>query len=62
VEFPRWEYFKPFADDILNIQAEYDEEMGRTKYVNIGPDDFFHSLLYAIISLDLLNGSSLLIH
>lgn len=61
VEFPRWEYFKPFADDILNIQAEYDEEMGRTKYVNIGPDDFFHSLLYAIISLDLLNGSSLLI-
>lgn len=56
IEFPRWEYFKPFAEDILNIQAEYDEVLGKTKFVNIGPDDFFHALIYAIISLDMING------
>ena len=61
VEFPRWDYFKPFADDILNILTEYDEESGKAKFVNVGPDDFFHATLYAIISLDMLSGSSLLV-
>lgn len=59
IVFPRWEYFEPFADDILNIQIETDEDLGTTKYVNVGPDDFFHALTYAIVSILLMEGYSL---
>jgi len=50
----------PFFDDILNIYAEYDEDLGTMRYVNSGPDDFFHSLLYAIFASDMLTGSTML--
>ena len=53
-------YTKPFAEDILNIQAEYDEDRNTMKYINIGPDDFFHATLYAIIALEMREGESLL--
>ena len=59
IEFPRWEYFKPFADDIMNIQLEADENLGKMKFVNIGPDDFFHALLYAVVSIELKMGKKI---
>lgn len=58
--FPKWEYTKPFAEDMLNIQAEYNEDDNSMKFVNIGPDDFFHSTLYALLAIDLREGDSLL--
>lgn len=60
IEFPAWEYFKPFAEDIMNIQSEFDEETGRMRFTNIGPDDFFHSLLYALMAIDRRDGETLL--
>jgi hypothetical protein len=44
--FPRWEDFQPFAQDILNIMIDYDEEKGKYKFINSAPDDAFHSILY----------------
>ena len=44
--FPRWEDFEPFAMEILNINTEYDEERGKTRYTNNDPDDFFQSFIY----------------
>lgn len=44
--FPRWEDFEPFADDILAINTEYDEERGKVRYTNDDPDDFFQALIY----------------
>ncbi len=58
LKFPRWMDISPFMDDLLNIQTEYNEEMGKMKYVNIGPDDFFHATLYATISAELAWGIS----
>jgi len=44
--FPRWEDFEPYAQDILNINSEYDEERGVLKYTNSDPDDVFQALIY----------------
>ncbi len=60
ISFPSWEYFKTFAEDMLNIQQEVNEEKNTTQYVNIGPDDFFHATLYAITALELKDGEILL--
>jgi hypothetical protein len=60
IVLPKWEYTKPFAEDIMNIQAEYNEDQNSMKYTNIGPDDFFHATLYALFTLDLREGESLL--
>lgn len=56
VVFPRAVDMEPFFEDILNIQTEYNEELGKMKYINMGPDDFFHSLLYAVMATELLFG------
>lgn len=55
IVFPAWEEFEHYADDILNIQAEYNEEKNKIKFINTGPDDFFHAMCYAIISLKLMH-------
>jgi hypothetical protein len=60
ISFPAWEYTEPFAEDILNICMESDEELGRTKYTNLGPDDIFHAIVYAIVSIDMMQGNTLL--
>jgi hypothetical protein len=39
---------------------ESDEELGRTKYTNLGPDDIFHAIVYAIVSIDMMQGNTLL--
>jgi len=54
IEFPRWEDFEPFADDFLNIVIEYDDHAGTYKYVNTGPDDALHSILFGELALQLL--------
>ena len=56
LKFPRWADMHLFMEDIMSIQTEYNEELGKSKYVNIGPDDFFHALLYANISAELMYG------
>lgn len=56
IVFPKWEDSQPFLEDILNIQTEYNEELGKSKYINVGPDDFFHATLYAILSAQLAYG------
>ena len=50
IVFPRWEESQTFLEDILNIQTEYNEELGKSKYINVGPDDFLHATLFAILS------------
>lgn len=59
--FPKWEYSKDFLNDILNEQIEYDELSNKTRYTNNGPDDFLHSLVYATLAMEMLNGESILI-
>jgi len=58
--FPRWEDSEAYIDDIQNIQTDYNEELGKMKFINIGPDDFFHSILYAKISAQLLFSHNIL--
>tara|TARA_Y100000593_G_scaffold28397_1_gene56649 strand:+ start:76 stop:1053 length:978 start_codon:yes stop_codon:yes gene_type:complete len=52
IEFPCWADFEPFAQDILNIHIEYNEEKGTMRYVNDDSDDFFHTLIYGGITAE----------
>ena len=54
--FPKYEDFEPYAHDIMNVQLDFDEERNTVKYVNIGPDDFVHATVFALISLELFYG------
>lgn len=54
--FPRWEDTKEFAGDIMNIQMDFDEERNTMKYVNMGPDDFVHSTVFASVALEMFYG------
>ena len=54
LRFPRYEDSEPFLQDILNIHCDYNEQLGRMKYVNISPDDFFHATLYAVLASELI--------
>jgi len=55
--FPKWIDSQTFLEDILNIQTEYNEELGKSKYINVGPDDFFHATLFAVLSAQLMFGT-----
>jgi hypothetical protein len=51
-DFPRWSEFEdPYATDMLNIYAEYNESLRMTQYTHRPdrPDDAFHSLLYCFL-------------
>lgn len=54
--FPRWQDTEPFAEDLFNVQMEYNEETNTMKYTNIGPDDTMHAGIFALISLELMHG------
>lgn len=58
IEFFQWEYFEPFAMDILAIYAEYCEYQRTLKYDHkpSDPDDFFHSLLYGWQASNIYHG------
>jgi hypothetical protein len=45
--FPRWDDWQPYAEDIKNINIEYDEVRNNMKYTNDDADDIFHALIYA---------------
>lgn len=48
-EFPRWEEFKePYAQDMLNIFSEYNEQLKMIQYKHSQnkPDDTFHAFLF----------------
>ena len=61
LEFPRYADFSTYIDDILNVQIEYDEERGNSKFINIGPDDFVHATIFALISAQMATGRKLLL-
>lgn len=50
--FPCWPEYQTFAQDFLNIDAEYNEKTGRMLYNHLptNPDDSFHSLLYLYVT------------
>jgi len=52
IVFPRWQDFKPFADDILNIVSVYEERahMLRYEHASDRPDDSFHAILYCLLA------------
>lgn len=52
--FPQLSDVEPCIEDILNIQTEFNEELGRMKFTNLGPDDFFHATLFAILANQML--------
>jgi len=52
-EFPRWaEFSQPFAQDMCNISAEYNEKLRMLQYDHARdrPDDTFHALLYCLLA------------
>lgn len=59
LRFPHWEDFGHMAQDVRNIVIEYDEKKNTQKFVNIGPDDFVHASVYAIMALMSLSSSNL---
>ena len=56
--FPRWEDTALFAKDLQNIVLEHDEKKNTQKYVNIGPDDFVHSTIFATVAAAMHMGLS----
>ena len=51
--FPQWSDFYPFAQDILAIAIEYNEEKNTYRYIKAAADDTFHSALYGSLVIDL---------
>lgn len=57
LEFPRWEEFRePFAQDMLNIFSEYNENLRMIQYKHVldKPDDSFHALVYCMLASHLM--------
>ena len=44
------------TQDILNIQLDYSLETNKLRYINKGPDDFFHATLFAVLGAELMTG------
>jgi len=44
--------------DILNIQMDYNLETNVLRYINKGPDDFFHATLFGVLGAELYHGLS----
>jgi hypothetical protein len=57
--FPRWELWRPFAQDMLNVQVEYDDKKRVMKYTHRedAPDDAFHATMYAMLSAEIFTGT-----
>ena len=51
---PKWDdNTDTFMQDILNIQIDYNEDTNVMRYINTGPDDFYHATLFAALAGDL---------
>lgn len=61
IRFPKWEDFETFAKDIVSIRAEDPDITGshktQIKYVHVAPDDYFHSMMYALIAGEIATGN-----
>lgn len=53
---PRFEDFQPFINDLTNVQIEYDEDKNKTKFINVGPDDFCHATIFAMLCAEQMFG------
>ncbi|MEM2174175.1 MAG: phage terminase large subunit family protein [Candidatus Micrarchaeia archaeon] len=55
IEAPRWEEFREFARDLLSIYTDYNDKLQKIIYYHPPdePDDFCHSLIYALIASDI---------
>lgn len=58
IRLPHWEDIREIAHDVRNVIVEYDEDKNKTKYVNVGPDDFVHSTIFAMASAMMVYGMS----
>ena len=56
IQFPSWDVFAPFGQDILNITAEFNEARQRTVFSHHPekPDDSFHAILYCLMAASLV--------
>lgn len=57
IMFPNWGMFEPYAQDFLNITAEFNERRQLTEYRHHPekPDDCFHAGLYSLMAASLVN-------
>jgi len=57
-KFPKWEVWRPFAQDLLHVQADFDENKRVMKYTHPEnmPDDTFHALMYAMLTSEVFSG------
>jgi len=62
IEFPCWEDFEPFANDIMAVGIDYSVDNTKMKYVNAEPDDSLHAMLYAILCCQLDVGARTVYH
>jgi hypothetical protein len=58
LQFFRWEEFKPYAQDILNIDVEFNDARQLLKYAHRPdrPDDCAHSIIYADLACQHYHG------
>jgi len=58
-KFPRWEVFRPFGQDFLNVTAEYDDRKRVLRYSHPtgSPDDSVHSVMYAMLAAEIYSGN-----
>jgi hypothetical protein len=57
--FPRWQDFERFAQDILAIAIEYNEEKNTYRFIKAAADDLFHSVLYGDLAAELFQRATL---
>lgn len=60
--FPRWEDFKDFAPDFINIFEDYNRALRQVVYdhPDNSPDDAMHSLMFATLAMKLARGDKAL--
>lgn len=56
VEFFKYDKFKDYADDFLNIYTDYSERTRQTLYDHNGPDDCFHSYMFSRLACMIMRG------
>jgi hypothetical protein len=56
VEFFKYEQFKVYAEDFLNIYTEYSEQTRQTRYDHSGPDDCFHAFMFSRLACMIIKG------
>ncbi len=50
LKFPAYEDCANILADLRNVLIEYDEEKNTERYTNVGPDDFAHATIFAMVA------------